>query len=200
MEYSKNNFLTPEECLDTIKYIEENGVHFSYTKDIKSWYCKRVPEGEFSRGIVDKFFERYYDGTLKLYTKLEEFDIKDFNISLTKYYDGRFLNLHLDQGSQLTSVVVLSDNFKDGRFLLSDSKMLTHGANEAVPRFGSIPSSKFKVAKKIHLKKGEILTFNGTQLYHGVMPVTEGIRYSLNIWMTNTDYKFLRPAKLKSAI
>ena len=52
---------------------------------------------------------------------LNEFDIKDVNVSLTKYYDGRWLDLHLDSTSQFTTVIVLSDEFDDGRFSLSNS-------------------------------------------------------------------------------
>lgn len=200
MNYSINNFLEPSECDYIIDYIENNGVHFSYTKDIYSWYCKRIPNSEFTSSIIDKFFNKYYDGSFKLWFSLESFDLKDFNVSLTKYYDGRWLDLHKDQDSQLTSVVVLSDSFYDGRFLLSDSTELKNQATRAVPNLGSVPGSKVDSIQKFHLKKGECLTFNGTELYHGVMPVTEGIRYSLNLWMTNGDKKFIKPSKDKSFI
>lgn len=200
MNYSINKFFEPHECEDIINYMEENGVHFSYTKDMKSWYCKRVPNFEFVEYIKNRFIENYNNNKLKLWFPLEEFDIKDINVSLTKYYDGRWLELHKDQDSQLSTIVVLSEGFSDGRFLLTDSDKFRNGASQAVPKLGSVPSSKVYEVDKIHLNKGESLTFNGTELYHGVLPVTEGTRYSLNIWMTNTDVKFVRPLKNKSII
>ena len=45
--------------------------------------------------------------------------------------------------------------------------------------------------KKHDLKIGKSITFDGSKTYNGVMPVTEGIRIALNIWMTNTNSKFL---------
>lgn len=201
MEYSKNTFISPTECDDIVDYIEDVGVHFSYTHDIKAWYCKRIPEDDFNKKIINNFFEKYYNGLIKLHINLDEFNMQDFNISLTKYEDGRYLNLHLDKSSQITSVVILSDNFEDGRFLLSDNSKLTHGASKAVPLLRSVPDSSFDLAKKIHLEKGEMLTFDGTKLYHGVMPVHTGTRYSLNIWMTDdSNYKFIKPSHKKSLI
>lgn len=200
MNYSINNFLEPSECSHIIEYMEENGVHFSYTKDTNAWYCKRIPDSEFTTSIKDRFYSKYYNGSFKLWFPLESFDLKDFNISLTKYYDGRWLDLHKDQDSQLTSVVVLNDSFSDGRFLLTDTTELKNEATRAVPNLGSVPGSKVDKIQKFDLKKGECLTFNGTKLYHGVMPVTKGVRYSLNLWMTNSDKKFIKPNKVKSFI
>ena len=41
---------------------------------------------------------------------------------MTSYYDGRYLNLHKDKSSELTTVIVLSDNFNGGQFALSEGK------------------------------------------------------------------------------
>lgn len=190
MEYSINNFLSESECDEIIQYFEDNGVDFSYTKDFKAWDCKRIPKDNFSISIIEKFTEQYREGKLKLWFSFENFHLRDFNISLTKYYDGRYLNLHLDKFSQLTTTVVLSNNFSDGRFVLSDSEKLTHGASQAVPFLGSVPDCNFNDGKKIHLNKGQCVSFDGTKTYHGVIPVHSGVRYALNIWMTDTEKKF----------
>lgn len=200
MNYSINKFFTPEECLYTIEYIEKHGTHFSYTKDMESWYCKRIPKDEFGEKVIEKFYSKYKEGSLKLWFPLEEFNIQDFNLSLTKYSDGRWLDLHVDESSQLTSVVVLTEGFSDGRFLLSNSARLTDKSTKLDPLAGETPGSKLQFADKLHIHQGEILTFNGTELYHGVLPVTSGVRYSLNIWMTDTNYKFFRPGKRISVL
>jgi predicted 2-oxoglutarate/Fe(II)-dependent dioxygenase YbiX len=80
------------------------------------------------------------------------------------------LDLHLDSTSQFTTVIVLTDNFKGGEFILSNNQ-----------------TSK---EKEIELKMGEGISFDGSKIYHGVNPVVDGIRCALNIWMTNTDYKY----------
>jgi len=71
---------------------------------------------------------------------------------------------------------MLSDEFDDGRFTLSNSYMNINNA------------------QKYHLNIGECISFDGSKIYHGVMPVTSGIRCALNIWMTNTDFKY-KPLK-----
>ena len=37
---------------------------------------------------------------------------------------------------------------------------------------------------------GQYISFNGSTTYHGVLPITSGIRYALNIWMTESDYDY----------
>jgi predicted 2-oxoglutarate/Fe(II)-dependent dioxygenase YbiX len=53
--------------------------------------------------------------------------------------------------------------------------------------------------EKYHLNIGESISFDGTKIYHGVMPVTNGVRCALNIWMTNTNFKY-RPLKNNKSI
>jgi hypothetical protein len=51
-----------------------------------------------------------------LWFDYSKFNLKNFNISLTSYYEGRYLNLHKDKSSELTTVIVLSDDFDaDGK-------------------------------------------------------------------------------------
>jgi hypothetical protein len=119
-----------------------------------------------------------------LWFDLNEFDIKDINVSLTKYYDGKWLDLHKDGTSEFTTVIVLSDEFYDGRFVLSNSY------------------KDINNAQKYHLNIGESISFNGNKTYHGVMPVTNGLRCALNLWMTNTDFKYnpLKPLKTNKTL
>lgn len=169
MNYTINNFFEKEECNSIIEYADKVGKKFNYNPT-EVWDCKRISYLEFNKLIIDRFIKNYKENGFKLWFPLEDFHIKDVKISLTKYYDGRRLDPHLDATSQLTTVIVLTDNFIDGRFILSEGK------DDYV---------------KHDLKIGQSITFDGSKIYHGVMPVDSGIRCALNIWMTNTDCKFL---------
>lgn len=195
MNYTINKFFDPSECQDVIDYAEKNASRFSYTKDTDSWDCKRLPDTEYTEDIIKRFLREVNQGTFKLWFPISDYEVKNYTISLTKYYDGRWLDLHLDKVSQITTVIVLSEDFEDGRFVMSDSSKLRNGATKAVPRLGSAPGGKIDFAEKIYLAKGESISFNGMETYHGVLPVTRGIRYALNIWMTDQDLNFIKPAK-----
>lgn len=171
MNYYINNLFDKKECQSIIEFAENNGIQFSYNPN-EVWDCKRIYDDEFKSNIIQKIKEKYNNNEFKLWFNLNEFNIKDVNISLTKYYDNRWLDLHLDTTSQFTTVIVLSNGFSDGRFVLSD-KM-----------------DDIKSGNKYILNIGESISFDGSKTYHGVMPVYSGVRYALNIWMTNTDFKY----------
>lgn len=180
MEFSINKFFEKEECNSIIEFVDKIGVEFSYNPN-ETWDCKRIYDESFKNDIINRLLLNYKNNEFKLWLDLNEFDIKDVNVSLTKYYDGRWLDLHLDSTSQFTMVVVLSENFNDGRFALSTSDVDINGV------------------EKYHLNIGECISFDGSKIYHGVIPVTTGVRCALNIWMTNTDYKY-RPLKTNKSI
>jgi predicted 2-oxoglutarate/Fe(II)-dependent dioxygenase YbiX len=88
----------------------------------------------------------------------------------------------------LTTVIVLSDNFKGGEFALTEDKS---------------PSFHFENLDGIetfNLKLGDSISFNGSKTYHGVLPVTEGVRYALNVWMTETNFDYPKLKNNKSII
>lgn len=176
MNYSINqNLFNREEINSIINFCEVNGESFSYNIS-ETWDCRRIYDKEFTSRIIDRILLKHKNQDFNVWFDLTNFKINDVNISLTKYYDGRWLDLHLDSTSQLTTVIVLSENFVDGRFLISSEL------------------KKLQDSQKIHLNIGDSITFDGSKVYHGVLPVTEGIRYALNIWMTNTDFKY-KPIK-----
>lgn len=181
MNFSINKFFDESDCDDIIKFCEENGTQFSYHSS-ETWDCKRVYVDEFKEKIINKLKDKYILGEFKLWFDLNNFNIKDTNISLTKYYDGRWLDLHLDSTSQLTTVIVLSKNFSDGRFVLSEKP------------------KKIEDCDKYELKIGDSISFDGSKIYHGVMPVNKGIRCALNIWNTNTDFKYYKINKEKKLL
>jgi predicted 2-oxoglutarate/Fe(II)-dependent dioxygenase YbiX len=170
MDYVINDFLDIDECNSFIKHANKVGKKFNYYLG-ETWDCKRILDLEFNNLILDTFIKKYNQHKFKLWFSLDDFEIKDVNVSMTTYQNGEGLDLHLDLKSQLTTVIVLNDNFLDGRFMLSEVK----DKNSCEKHF---------------IKMGQSISFDGTKLYHGVLPVTTGVRYALNIWMTNTDYKF----------
>ena len=83
---------------------------------------------------------------------------------------------------------MLSDNFDGGQFALSEGKN---------------PSIDFKNLDDIEvftLNLGDVISFNGSKTFHGVLPVTNGIRYALNIWMTETDFDYPKIKNVNSLI
>lgn len=172
MNYTINQFFEKEECNSIIEYADRVGKKFNYNPT-EVWDCKRIADVDFNKLIIDRFIKNYNDNKFKLWFPLENFEVKDFNISITKYYENRRLDLHLDAKSQLTTVIVLNDNFFDGRFMLSETP------------------DKINSEKHL-LGMGQSITFDGSKVYHGVMPVTSGIRCALNIWMTNTNFKYIK--------
>ncbi len=171
MNFSINKIFEREECPPIIEFAEKNGKVFSYNpKEV--WDCRRIYNEEFKENIVKKLKSKYVSNEFKLWFDLNQLQINDVNISLTKYYENRWLDLHIDSTSQFTTVIVLSEDFHDGRFALSNS-------------YEDINNTE-----KHQLNIGESISFDGSKIYHGVLPVTTGIRYALNIWMTNTDFKY----------
>lgn len=178
MNYSVNTYFTPEECSEIVQYCMENGEIFFYDPN-ENWDCRRIYTDTFKEKILLKFKELHNSEQSQYWFNYDNLNIKDVNVSLTRYYDGRFLNLHKDTSSQFTTVIVLSNNFKDGRFVLSD-----------VPGKGITDMGETSI--KLEIGIGEGISFEGSKTYHGVMPVYEGIRCALNVWMTNEDTGFYK--------
>lgn len=172
-----NNFCNRTEANDIIEFCIENGESFSYNPN-ESWDCRRIYDDNFKTNIINKLTQKYKSNQFNLWFDYSTFDLKNFNISLTAYYNGRCLNLHKDKTSELTTVIVLSDGYDGGQFTLSES---------------ITPSIDFKNLNDIELFDlglGDCISFNGSKTFHGVLPTTNGIRYALNIWMTETDFNY----------
>lgn len=167
MNYDVNQFFIKEECDYIIDYCMKYGEPFSYSyREKNTWDCRRVYDEEFKKYILEKIVKvKSFDG----------FKIRNINVSLTRYYDGRYLDLHLDSTSNYTTVISLTDQYIDGRFTLSDTRC-------------NINESEIK----LHLNIGEGVTFEGNKTYHGVLPVTNGLRCALNIWMNDSDFVYYK--------
>lgn len=182
MNYSVNNFFDANKCKDLINFCMEIGEPFSYFKNEKdSWDCRRVYDNNLKQEILSVFKEKNNNNDLSLWFNFSNINVKNINISLTRYYDGRFLELHKDSTSTLTTVIVLTEEFSDGRFVLSEkyNKNIMDNDDMVVT----------------HLKIGQGISFNGSEVFHGVLPVKTGIRCALNVWMNDTDFSFDKPIK-----
>jgi hypothetical protein len=178
MNYTiNNNFCDEDSAKEIIKFCLEHGEPFSY-KPTESWDCRRIYDEDFKNKIIDLLTTNYKNENFSLWFDYDTFNLKNFNISLTSYYDGRYLNLHKDKSSELTTVIVLSEGFEGGQFVLTEQNN---------------PPFHFETLEGLticDLKLGDCISFNGSETYHGVLPVTNGIRYALNIWMTETDFDY----------
>lgn len=165
MKYTINNFFNKQECEDIISFCIKEGEFFNYNPN-EVWDCRRIYDESFKKYILEKILE---------VKKFESFNVRNINVSLTRYYDSRRLDLHLDSTSNYTTVICLSEEFEDGRFVLSE-------------RYQPLDDAE----TKLHLSIGDGVTFEGNKLYHGVMPVYKGLRCALNIWMNDTDFNYYK--------
>ena len=173
MNYSINKIFNQDECFKIIDFSEKTGVPYLKNKR-QTWDCKRIYDENFKASILDKIYFLYSKNEIKFWFDYSDFDLVNTNVTLTKYYDGRFLGLHKDNTSSYTTVVVLNNNFNGGEFCLSN-------------KICDIDKSEIK----IHLNSGEAITFEGNKTLHGVMPVNVGTRFALNIWMNdNPVFKY----------
>ena len=173
MMYKKNVYFDEKECKYIIDFCTTNGEFFNYDSN-EVWDCRRVYDKNFKEYVLDRI--------LKV-QKFESFNIRNINVSMTRYYDGRRLDLHLDKTSNYTTVISLTNDYDDGRFVLSDTFCELNDADT-----------------KINLNIGEGITFEGNSIYHGVMPVHTGIRCALNIWMNDTNFVYYKLDNQKKLI
>lgn len=165
IDYKIHQYFNKEECDYIIEFCTNNGQQFSYNPN-EVWDCKRVYDEKFKSFILNRILETQ---------TFDEFNVKNINVSMTRYYDNRRLDLHLDKTSNYTIVISLTDEYEDGRFVLSN-----------------IQQELDKGDIKLELKCGEGVTFEGNKIYHGVMPVSSGLRCALNIWMNDGDFVYYK--------
>jgi len=176
MLIKSNSFFLKEECEEIALFCEKVGLQTIHKVDAyNKWDNLRVYDDNFKKRILKKYKEVFSnDNTIPF--DLNSLTTDKIYLSLTRYYDGRFLETHRDTSSQLTSVIVLTDEFEDGRFVLSENKI-------------KIENNIVDDNLLYTINQGSGLTFNGHAIWHGVMPVYTGIRKSLNIWVEPESFK-----------
>ena len=103
-----------------------------------------------------------YSEILSKFSPLVDYEFVTTWINVTEYTKGIDLRHHKDSESSLTIVSEISDNYTGGRFLINKESY-------------------------IKLDKGDVLTFNGSKVFHGVEEVDKGTRLSLNMWTKPKD-------------
>jgi hypothetical protein len=181
INYTLNNFFDSELCERILKTSMDMGVKFAYGRnEFDTWDCRMIYDNNLKDEIYDIFKTKNDKGELDLWFDFNTFQCKNINLSLTRYYDGRRLDLHKDTASSLTTVILLTDDFEGGDFILSDN----HDKEELV----------------ITLKKGQGISFDGSKVFHGVKPVSQGTRCAFNVWMNDSNYEFIKHKDNKTLI
>ena len=173
----KNNFFfSKEECEEIVLLCEKLGREPNHKIDAyNKWDMLRVYDITTKEKVLKRYKEVFSnDRTISF--DLDSITTDEIFLSLTRYYDSRFLEVHRDTSSELTSVIVLTDDFEDGRFVLSENKIKIEN--------NTIDSDFLHT-----INQGNGLTFNGHTIWHGVLPVYRGVRKSLNIWIESESFK-----------
>lgn len=139
-----DNFISSNRCDEILDYALR-------TFEIDS----RTYHGWYSRTNRNLKFESEVELLLKDISPFSTFHISWIN--LTEYENNRSLDFHIDERSNFTATIPLTDDYEGGDFLIEDSTY--------------------------KLKKGDCISFNGNQLKHGVSNVTSGYRAALNVWI-----------------
>ncbi len=173
----KNNFFfSKEECEEIVLLCEKVGITPIHKIDAyNKWDMLRIHDNSIKEKILQRY-KQVFSNDESLSFDLNSITTNQISLSLTRYYDGRFLEMHRDTSSELTSVVVLTNDFEDGRFVLSNDKT-------------KIENNIVDTNLLYTIEQGSGLTFNGHTIWHGVMPVYKGIRKSLNIWLEPEAFK-----------
>lgn len=171
-----DNFFSDEECNDIADFCEKVGIVINHGASVKNlWDNRRIHNDELKEKVLKRYKEVFANNA-NLPFDLNSLTIDNIYLSISRYFDGRFLEMHRDSSSDLTTVIVLTDGFYDGRFVLAESKL-------------DIENNKLDNSLLFDIKKGDGISFDGHNIYHGVMPVSSGIRKSLNIWVKSDNFK-----------
>ena len=173
---SIQTFFTKEECDEIALFCEKIGITFNHgVAVLNPWDNRKIHNDQFKEKILNRYKEVFGNNNTIPFN-VNSLTIDNIYLTLTRYFDGRFLEMHKDTSSDLTTVIVLTDDFYDGRFVLSQNNM-------------KIENNIVDETLLNNINKGEGITFYGGEIYHGVMPVKNGIRKSLNIWVNPNQFK-----------
>lgn len=176
MMVSQNIFFSKEECDELVTLCENVGYNQTCKINaVNPWDILRIHDTKLKEKVLKRYKEVFLNTTLFPFD-LNKITTDEVYLSLTRYYDGRFLEMHRDISVELTTVIVLTNEYSDGRFVLSEDELYIENKS---------PDESLLYT----INQGYGLTFNGGDIYHGVMPVTTGIRKSLNVWINSSSFK-----------
>jgi hypothetical protein len=173
---SIQTFFSKEECDEIALFCEKIGITFNHgVAVLNPWDNRKIYNDQFKERILKRYKE-VFGNDRSIPFHVNSLTIDNIYLTLTRYFDERFLEMHKDTSSDLTTVIVLTDDFHDGRFVLSQNNI-------------KIQNNTVDETLLYNINKGDGITFYGGEIYHGVMPVKTGIRKSLNIWVNPNQFK-----------
>jgi hypothetical protein len=155
MFIEQEDFLTDYECDRLIDIFHKESTR------VEEYGCTNIL-------YFDSMLLYQADDTIKDFLKSirskVEYHIKQFNfnafsnyLQIVEWPVYSFQNLHYDFNYHCyTSIIYLNHTYDGGNTQVNDRLILP--------------------------KKGKIITFNGNETIHGVMPVTRGTRYTVPVW------------------
>ncbi len=114
-----------------------------------------APRGDWNAYDITK--GPLYTEILENFSPVIPYKFTEKWINVTEYNKGDSLRNHRDMDSSLTLVSEISSAAHGGRFIINKDTY-------------------------IELNKGDVITFNGSSVLHGVETVYRGSRLSLNMW------------------
>ena len=113
MSIKSNFFFSKEECEEIVLFCEKFGLQTLHKIDAyNKWDNLRVYDDNFKERILKKYKE-VFSNDKSVPVDLNTLTINQIYLSLTRYYDGRFLEMHRDTSTQITSVIVLTNDFEE---------------------------------------------------------------------------------------
>jgi prolyl 4-hydroxylase len=157
---TQTNFLSVEECEWFIRFFEGNRTR-----------VERENEGPQAYQVLDLYehyrsYEvKYLLGQLIRFCPIPNSFVEYFQV--VKRTEGNELPEHIDfDDTAYSGVVYLNDDFEEG---------------------GTFIGSKSEQTV-IQPERGKILGFPGSQLSHGVLPTTKGVRYVITCWWKTNEW------------
>ena len=141
-----------------------------HPKILSKGFCKEIIEN------TSNYFTPAFRGNWEVWnikdSESAEYILSEYNdiipdgmkplwINFIDYNVGVGLWEHKDGQGDLTFISALNDDFEGGEVVIDGAK--------------------------ISLKQGDVVAFDGTKLKHGVSEVTKGNRYSLSIWLKESN-------------
>lgn len=176
------NFITQRECAELIGYCEETSFRRSRVAQRRNEVVSEVVQARFRNSTSALLTDRTHPILSQLYDRCAELenvrpdDIED--IQGVRYKRGQKFKPHFDGGVELprltTFLLYLNDNFVGGETYFP---VLDH---VVLPVAGTC--LRFPSCDRV----GRILW----QSEHGGLPVREGIKYALNIWVRCPPWQF----------
>jgi predicted 2-oxoglutarate/Fe(II)-dependent dioxygenase YbiX len=161
-----NEYKNSNEWLDTMV-----GINNHVNKEIRNCTTielslnETIQKNKNVRKILDDEVFKSTKKAIKIYNeKFKQTHIsKDSGYQLLKYKKGCFYTQHVDSFTEMPRTIscsfILNDNFKGGEFSFFDNNVI------------------------YSLKKGSAIMFPSNFLYpHSVLPIINGVRYSIVTW------------------